>query len=299
MPSTTIQWFPGHMAKTRRMIQESLKDVDIVIELLDARIPYSSKNPEIDRIVGDKPIFSLLNKSSLSDPKANRLWTEFYHASQKDILFTDCRTGEGLDKITPAIRRVLKEKLARYREKGMEARRLKAIIVGIPNVGKSTLINRLVGKEKAKAENRPGVTVNKQWVSTSIGLDLLDMPGILWPRFDTQRIGENLAITGAIKDVVLDTETIAMTLCGRLREMAPSLFYARYKLDPLLCRDMSTEELLYAVGRKRGMLISGGEIDTLRTGEMLLEEFRSAKIGRITLELPTPLIRKENTNAEL
>lgn len=299
MPSTTIQWFPGHMAKTRRMIQESLKDVDIVIELLDARIPKSSKNPEIDKIVGDKPMLSLLNKASLASPPANKAWAEYYKASGKDILFTDCRTGEGLDKITPAVRRVLQTKLERYREKGMENRRLKAMIVGIPNVGKSTLINRLVGKEKAKAENRPGVTVNKQWVSTNIGLDLLDMPGILWPRFDTQKIGENLAITGAIKDAILDTETIAMILCGRLRDVAPELFYARYKLMPEKCADLTEEELLYAVGRKRGMLISGGEIDTLRTSEMLLEEFRAAKIGRVSLELPDRFEKKENNNAEL
>ncbi len=293
MPSANIQWFPGHMAKTRRMITDSLPSVDIVIELLDARIPYSSQNPEIDRLIGDKPRLTLLNKSSLADPLANKLWSEHYAANGIYCLFTDCQTGEGIDKIMPAVRRVLKDKLLRYKERGLENRRLKAMIVGIPNVGKSTLINRLVGNNKAKAENRPGVTVNKQWVSTSIGLDLLDMPGILWPRFDTQVIGENLAVTGAIKDAILDVEEIAAILCDRLRRVAPALFFARYKLSPDENLDKPRDALLLAVGRRRGMLIAGGEIDTLRTSEMLLEEFRNAKIGKITLELPERAVKPD------
>ncbi len=296
MPSLQIQWFPGHMAKTRRMIADSLSSVDIVIELLDARIPRSSKNPEIDRLIGEKPSLTLLNKASLADPASSKKWADHYAENGKYCLFTDCQTGEGIDKIMPAIRRILKEKLARYKERGMENRHLKAMIVGIPNVGKSTLINRLVGNNKAKAENRPGVTVNKQWVSTSIGLDLLDMPGILWPRFEERVIGENLALTGAIKDAILDTEEIAAILCGRLREVAPTLFFSRYKLNPEEHQATTREELLLAVGRRRGMLVSGGEIDTLRTSEMLLEEFRNMKIGRITLELPEKVMMN---NADL
>ncbi len=296
MPSETIQWFPGHMAKTRRMIQDSLSSVDIVIELLDARIPKSSKNPEIDLLIGDKPSLTLLNKASLADPASSKAWAAYYQSVGKHCLFTDCRTGEGIDRIMPSVRRVLKEKIERYREKGLENRRLKAMIVGIPNVGKSTLINRLVGSKKAKAEDRPGVTVNKQWVSTSIGLDLLDMPGILWPRFEERRIGENLAVTGAIKDAILDTETIAQILCVRLRDVAPELFFTRYKLNAADFKNESGEAILLAVGRRRGMLVSGGEIDTLRTSEMLLDEFRAAKIGRITLEAPE---YKENIHAEL
>lgn len=286
MPSSTIQWFPGHMAKTRRMMQECLGDVDIIIELADARIPFSSRNPEIQRIVGEKPLLTLYNKSSLSDPAYGRKWLDFYKAKGENSLFTDCVTGDGINRISDAVRTILKEKCARYAEKGMANRRLKAMIVGIPNVGKSTLINRLAGAKKAKAENRPGVTVNKQWVPTSIGLDLLDMPGVLWPRFDRRETGENLAITGAIKDDILATEEIAAILCARLRTRYPALLTARYKLTDDAIRDVTKEELFLLIGKKRGMLIAGGEIDTDRTADMLLTEFRGGKIGKITLETP-------------
>ena len=286
MPSQTIQWFPGHMAKTRRMMQECLPAVDILIELLDARIPFSSRNPEIFRIAGQKPMLTILNKSSLADPSRSRMWADYFKTRGENSLFVDCVTGDGVARIVSAVREVLSEKVERYKEKGMENRRLKAMIVGIPNVGKSTLINRLAGAKKAKAEDRPGVTVNKQWVPTTVGLDLLDMPGILWPRFEERTVGENLAMTGAIKDGILDVEEIAMTLCGRLRDAYSDVFCERYKLDRDEICDLDTYELLEAVGRKRGMLVSGGQVNMLRAAETLLDEFRAAKIGRITLELP-------------
>ena len=284
--SKTIQWFPGHMAKTRRMMQECLPSVDILIELLDARIPYSSRNPEIFRIAGQKPILTILNKCSLSDPERNRLFAEHFKKNGQSFIFTDCATGEGIDRIMPEIRNILLEKLNRYKEKGLENRRLKAMVVGIPNVGKSTFINRLAGAKKAKAEDRPGVTVNKQWVPTTLGIDLLDMPGVLWPRFEDRTVGENLALTGAIKDGILDIEEIAMILCGRLRDEYSEIFCKRYKLSPDEIAELDTYDLLEAVGRNRGMLVSGGEVNMLRAAETLLDEFRAAKIGRITLELP-------------
>ena len=286
MPSKTIQWFPGHMAKTRRMMQECLSSVDILIELLDARIPFSSRNPEIFRIAGQKPILTVLNKSSLADPERSRMFAEYFKKHSQNFIFTDCVTGEGFDRIMPEIRNILSEKLNRYKEKGLENRRLKAMVVGIPNVGKSTFINRLAGAKKAKAEDRPGVTVNKQWVPTTLGIDLLDMPGVLWPRFEDRIVGENLAITGAIKDGILDIEEIAMILCGRLRDEYNELFCQRYKLAAEDIEDLDTYDLLTAVGRKRGMLVSGGEVNMLRAAETLLDEFRAAKIGRITLEVP-------------
>ena len=285
MPSQTIQWFPGHMAKTRRLITENLKNVDAVIELLDARIPFSSRNPEISRLCAGKPTIVLLNKASLADPKATKAWAERINNEHTVCIETDCVTGAGLSKIAPAIRKLCEEKLTRYEEKGMSGRALKAMVVGIPNVGKSSLINRLCGNKKAKVENRPGVTVNKQWVATDIGILLLDMPGVLWPKFDDKQVGENLAITGAIKDDILDIESIAMCLCARLRTLYPEEFSARYKLGTIPSYDeMDDYDLLCYVGKKRGFLISGGEVNTERCANMLLDEFRAAKIGRITLD---------------
>ncbi len=287
MPSQNIQWFPGHMAKTRRRIIENLKNADAVIEILDARIPYSSRNPEITRICSGKPSVLLLNKASLADPSITAYWSNKYTNNTTLCIETDCISGYGISKIAPALRQLCKEKLARYEEKGMHGRPLKAMVVGIPNVGKSSLINKLCGTKKAKVENRPGVTLDKQWVTTNIGIQLLDMPGVLWPKFEDQLVGENLAITGAIKDDVLDIESIASTLCGRLRQMYPELFMQRYKIDLLPSEDeMSNYELLQLVGRKRGHLISGGDIDTERTANMLIDEFRAAKIGKISLDAP-------------
>lgn len=287
MPSTIIQWFPGHMAKTRRLITENLSAVDLVIELLDARIPLSSRNPEIARLVGDKPTLTLLNKASLADPERSAAWRKSMCDDRHAAILCDCVTGEGMAQIMPAVRTLLAEKLARWEAKGMTGRRLKAMVVGIPNVGKSSLINRLAGHSRAKVENRPGVTRDKQWVATTIGLDLLDMPGVLWPKFDDQRTGENLALTGAIKDDILDIETLGVLLVGRLRRAYPDLLLARYKLkEENLAPEVSDADLFLAIGRRRGFLVSGGEIDTERTANTLLDEFRAAKIGRITLDAP-------------
>lgn len=286
MPSTEIQWFPGHMAKTRRMIRECLQLVDLVIEILDARIPYSSKNPEISSLCENKPVLTVFNKSSLSNPVVNERWVSYYQKNGGNPLFIDCKTSAGLNRIEPEIRIILQEKIQRYNSKGMSGKRLKAMVVGIPNVGKSTFINCLVGQVKAKAEDRPGVTVTKQWVSTSAGLDLLDMPGVLWPKFEDRLVGENLAATGAIKDQILDTEAVAVALCGRLFAVAPDKLCARYKLERAALEDLENWQIFELIGKKRGFLMSGGVVNTERTASMILDEFRSAKIGQISLETP-------------
>lgn len=286
MPSNVIQWFPGHMAKTRRLINENLKEVDIVLELRDARIPESSKNPEIARLCADKPMLTLLNKTTLANPTINDRWAKYAKENGLNYLFTDCVTGQGLNNILPTVKDILSEKVERYESKGMN-RNLRAMIVGIPNVGKSSLINKLSKSKKAKVENRPGVTLTKQWVQTTIGLDLLDMPGVLWPKFEDKIVGENLAITGAINDRILDVEEIAFTLVSRLVSVAPDALCSRYNLgDKKIIAEMPTIEVFELIAKKRGMLISGGEINYERTANMLLEEFRSAKIGRISLEKP-------------
>ncbi|MBE6603149.1 MAG: ribosome biogenesis GTPase YlqF [Ruminococcaceae bacterium] len=287
MPTDIIQWFPGHMAKTRRLIGENLKNVDIVIELLDARIPSSSRNPEITRLTEGKPLITLLNKSMLADPAETEKWVKHYTGDGHICIPFDCIGKKGADRLIPAVRTVLADKIARYEQKGMHGRKLRAMVVGIPNVGKSSLINLLGGTRKAKVENRPGVTLTPQWVTTKEGLDLMDMPGVLWPRFDDREIGENLAITGAIKDDVVEIETLAVALCHKLRYRYPALLAERYKLDiGTVAGDLSDYELFEAIGKKRGFLISGGEINTERTANTLLDEFRAAKIGRITLDLP-------------
>ena len=274
------------MAKTRRLISENLKEVDIIVEILDARIPYSSKNPEIARLIGDKPSLTILNKSSLADKSITQKWIEYYNKQGKMAIAVDCITSEGLSQISGAVKKILADKIDRYESKGMN-KKLRAMFVGIPNVGKSSLINKLCGSKKAKVENRPGVTLNKQWIPTNIGFDLMDMPGVLWPKFEEKAVGENLAITGAIKDTILDTEYIAVVLCSRLKDLAPEQFMTRYKIKPeeLDACEMDFE-VFELVGKKRGFLISGGEINTERTAATLLEEFRSAKIGAISLEAP-------------
>ena len=274
------------MAKTRRLMQENLGQVDLVLELLDARIPYSSKNPEIERILGTKPKIAVLTKAALANPNITKAWVDYYNANGVVAVVIDNNTGAGINALEEAVKTVMAEKLERYQSKGMAGRKLRSMIVGIPNVGKSSLINRLAGGKKAKVEIRPGVTLNKQWVPTDIGLDLLDMPGVLWPKFEDERVGQNLAMTGAIRDQILDIEEIAMLLCGRLMEVAPKEFMARYKLTEDETEGLDCYDLFELVGRKRGFLVSGGEINHQRTAEMLLEEFRSAKIGRISLEKP-------------
>lgn len=286
MATNPIQWFPGHMAKTRRMMKECLPEVDLVLELLDARIPHSSRNPEIAKLCESKPRITVLTKTSLADPRLTDEWVKKYEASGVPTVAIDSHDQSSVQILDRKIKEVMKDKLQRYRDKGMGGRALRAMIVGIPNVGKSSLINRLAGGKKAKVEDRPGVTVNKQWVPTSIGLDLLDMPGVLWPKFEDETVGQNLAMTGAIRDAILDKEEIAMILCSRLIECAPNEFHARYKLTPDDTYGLDGYDLFELVGRKRGFLISGGEINSERCATVLLDEFRGAVIGRITLELP-------------
>ena len=286
MPSDQIQWFPGHMAKTRRLITENLSSVDVVIELLDARIPYSSKNPEIKKIIGSKPCVTVLNKYTLSDPEACAIWRSYYESKGETCIFTDCMTGYGLDRMRAAVNGLLSDKLRRYEEKGMAGRHIKAMIVGIPNVGKSSLINRLARNRSAKVENRPGVTTSKQWVATSFGMDLLDMPGVLWPKFDERAVGENLAMTGAVKDEVFEREAVAYALCERLKRLYPDLLCQRYKLDREFVTSSEPYDIFEAVAKKRGLIVKGGETDTDRCADLLLDELRSGKIGKITLERP-------------
>ncbi|MBQ8880353.1 MAG: ribosome biogenesis GTPase YlqF [Clostridia bacterium] len=286
MAKNPIQWFPGHMAKTKRLMRECLGEVDIILELLDARIPYSSKNPEIENMIGDKPKVTVLTKATLADPEVSRAWAQKYSENGSAAVIIDSTASLGIDALEQTVRTVLSEKIERYKAKGMSGRRLKAMIVGIPNVGKSSLINRIAGSKKARVEDRPGVTMTKQWVPTEIGFDLLDMPGVLWPKFEDERVGENLAMTGAIKDAILDTEEIAMILCGRLMEVAPEQFMARYKLTEDEVEGLDCYDLFMLVGKKRGFLMSGGEINAKRTADVLLDEFRGGRIGRITLEKP-------------
>ena len=286
MATNPIQWFPGHMAKTRRVMKECLPEVDLVLELLDARIPKSSQNPEIDKMLEGKPRIKVLTKASLANPDVSARFAAKYNAEGTKTVIIDVITDTGMKALSEAVREVMADKLERYRLKGMEGRKLRAMIVGIPNVGKSSLINKLAGGKRAKVENRPGVTVAKQWVPTEVGLDLLDMPGVLWPKFDDATVGENLAFTGAIRDQILDTEEIAMLLAGRLAKTAPRELCERYKLDEDEIADLDCYDLFRLIGKKRGFLISGGEINHERTATMLLEEFRSGKIGRISLETP-------------
>ena len=279
-----IQWYPGHMTKTRRMMEENLKLVDAVCEILDARIPISSRNPDIDAICGTKPRLVILNRIDMADPAMVKKWAEYFKSRGMAVLLTDCKSRKGINGFVPAVRQLLSEKLRRYAEKGQVGRPLKIMVVGIPNVGKSTFINQIAGRKGAKAENRPGVTRGKQWINIDKGLDLLDTPGILWPKFDSQEVGELLAITGAIKADILDIETLAYHLMEMLWKRYPDAVRARYKIE--LPEDADGTALLEAAGRKRGFLISGGEIDLERMSKVLLEEYRSCKLGRFTLESP-------------
>lgn len=280
-----IQWFPGHMAKAKRQIIEDLKTVDIAIELCDARIPWASRNPQIRSILGNKPSILLLNKSSLADPKKSELWRESFAARGENVLFTDCITGQGIKDIVPLVRSVLSDKLQRFEEKGMGGRLPRAMIIGVTNAGKSTLVNKLYGSRKMKAEDRPGVTRENRWITIENSIELLDTPGILWPKFDSEETGLRLAYTGAIRDEILDREEIAVQLCGTLQEMYPELLYERYKLTEDISL-LQPWELFELIGRKRGFLVSGGEVDYARCAVMLLDEFRGGRIGRITLEVP-------------
>ncbi len=282
MPS--IQWFPGHMAKTRRLIGESLPLVDLVIEITDARIPRSSRNPELDKWLMDKPRLMLLNKSDCADEAVTRSWAAFYKKQGITAIPTDCKSGRGVNAILPAIKAELKPLLQKRQEKGIAGKPLRVMVVGIPNVGKSSLINRLAGSKRAKVEDRPGVTRGRQWVRISSELELLDMPGVLWPKFEDPTVGEHLAFTGAVKDDVVDIELLAMRFLQLLNREYPKLLLERYRVET----DPETDAfaLLELVGRKRGMLIAGGEVNTERAAVTVLDEYRSGKLGRLSLERP-------------
>ena len=276
-----IQWFPGHMAKTRRKIKEILPLIDAVAEVVDARIPVSSRNPELKSLIVDKPLIILLNKCDMADPKATEEWIEFYKSQGISAIATDCKTGKGINLFKDTVKTALSDRLKYYAEKGMVGKPLRVMVVGIPNIGKSTFINRIAGNNKAKAENRPGVTRGNQWFTIDKQLELLDTPGVLWPKFEDNTVGEHLAFTGAVKDNILDTELLGMRLVELLAKSAPDKLTARYGELNL---DADGYDLLCEVGKKRGMLIRGGETDTERAANMLLEEYRNCKIGRITLE---------------
>lgn len=279
-----IQWFPGHMTKAQRMIEENLSMVDAVCEILDARIPYSSRNPDIDRLAGDKPRLVILNRVDLADPQMTAHWRKYFESRGLAILETDAKSGKGVGSFAPAVRRLLKDKLAAYEAKGQVGRPLRVMILGIPNVGKSTFINRVAGRKAAIAGDKPGVTRGKQWINIDQGLDLLDTPGILWPKFDSQEVGEMLAITNAIKADVLDKETLGANFMLRLRELYPKAIEERYKFVP--DPDMNGFELLEQAAKKRGFLVSRGEYDIERMANTLLGEYHDGKLGRLTLEAP-------------
>ena len=282
MPGPVIQWFPGHMAQTRRLMRECLPQVDLVFELLDARVPKSSRNPEIRALLEGKPSLVLLNKADLADPQSSARFLEKLRQKGENAVLFDSKLGKGAAKITEEAERIMAEKLARNRERGI-SKPLRAMVVGIPNVGKSTLINCLAGEKKAKAENRPGVTVQKQWVRAGKRLELLDMPGVLWPKFDDETIALHLAATGAIKDSILQTEEIAFSLCRILIRRYPETLAARYSLSSEQISGDPYEAYL-AIGKRRGLLQSGGSVNEERLAALLLDEFRSGAIGRITLD---------------
>lgn len=281
--SPPIQWFPGHMAKAGRQMEKNARLVDAVAEILDARIPASSRNPDLDRLIGGKPRIMLLNKADLADPARTGEWIAFFQGRGLGAIAVDCRTGNGLNGFLPLAKTILADRLEAWKVKGMAGRRIRILVAGIPNVGKSSLINRLSKNSRASVEDRPGVTRSSQWFPIGKEMEILDTPGILWPKFDDPAVGERLAFTGAIRDDIIDTETLVCRLLEILRDGYAELLAQRYRLENDIS-GLSGYELLELIGRKRGMLISGGEIDTERASAMLLDEFRAGKIGRITLE---------------
>lgn len=292
--TTKVQWFPGHMAKTRRIMQSNLKLVDVVVEITDARIPYSSRNPEMDRLVGSKPRLLLLNKADSADEVITSQWIDYYKKKGITAVATDCRSGKNINKFKSALKELMAEQVKTWEAKGMHGRPIRMMIVGIPNVGKSSFINRLAGSKRAKVEDRPGVTRGKQWVTLDDSTELLDMPGVLWPKFEDKTVGERLAFTGAVKDNILDTEYLACRLLELLCEEYPEMLVGRYNIsledlpenDDMTAGCLKGFELLERIGRKRGFLISGGEINTERAAAAVLDEFRAGKLGRISLERP-------------
>ncbi len=287
MQGQTIQWFPGHMTRTRRKIKECLPLIDLVVEIVDARIPFSSRNPDMDALTAGKPRLIILNKADMADEAATARWVAYFRRQGITALALDCKSGRGVNGFVPAMRAVLSDKIAAWEAKGMVNRPVRAMVVGIPNAGKSSFINRLARGGKAKVEDRPGVTRDNRWFTVEAGALLLDTPGVLWPKFEDQNVARRLAYTGAIRDEILDVEELACGLAQLLAEEYRDLLFARYRLteeELESCTD--SWDLLCLIGKKRGMLVSGGEVNTERAATMLLDEFRGAKIGRITLENP-------------
>ena len=279
-----IHWFPGHMTKARRMITENVRLVDIVCEIIDARIPVSSRNPDLDELAGTKPRLIIINRIDQADPAVTRLWAEYFRKRGIFTLEVEFKTGSGVSSFPAAVREILKDKLEAYAAKGLKGRSVRAMVVGIPNVGKSSFINRVARRKVAAASDKPGVTRGKQWIKIGADLELLDTPGILWPKFDSQLVAENLAFTGAIKDDILDVETLASNLMSKLKETYPQSIENRYKIS--VSEDDGGFGLLEKAARKRGFLISGGEVDLERMANILLDEFRGGLLGRISLEKP-------------
>ena len=279
-----IQWFPGHMTRAQRMIEENLKLVDAVCEILDARIPRASRNPDIDRLAAGKPRLVILNRTDLADPAVTARWRKYFEAQGLAILETDARGGRGVKDFAPAVRRLLADRLREYEAKGQVGRTLRVMVLGIPNVGKSTFINKVAGRKAAPAGDKPGVTRGRQWIRIDAGLELLDTPGILWPKFDSQEVGELLAVTNAIKADVLDRETLGANFMLRLSRLYPEALRERYKLDP----DPEADgfALLERAAQKRGFLVSRGEYDLSRMANTLLSEYHDGKLGRLSLEMP-------------
>lgn len=283
----SVQWFPGHMAKTRRLIKESLPMVDAVTELLDARIPYSSRNPELDELTQKKPRIVLLNKCDMADDNITRQWVEYFRSKGQHALPVDCRTGKGLNKYGELVREVLKDTIQKNEDRGMPGKALRMMVVGIPNTGKSSFINRMAGKNRAKVADKPGVTRQNQWFAIGSGIELLDTPGVLWPKFDDPKVGDRLAFIGSVKNEVLDSETMAVRLIEVLVDGYEDKLTGRYKLKNIPdVHSVMPWEILEEIGRERGMLIKGGEVNTERASVMLLEEYRSGKMGKISFERP-------------
>ncbi len=279
-----VQWFPGHMAKTRRLIKESLPFVDLVTEIVDARIPLSSSNPELAELIGNKPRIVLLNKCDVADEKATARWVEYYKNNGIYAIPVDCRSGKGLNAYLPLVREVLKDKIKRNTEKGMQGKPLRVMVVGIPNTGKSSFINKMAGRNRAKVADKPGVTRSNSWFAVGNGVELLDTPGVLWPKFEDKEVGDKLAFIGSVKDEILDSEMLALRLINVLKNGYCDRIAERFKISGF--EDKEDYEILEMIGRKRGMLISGGEIDYERASVMLLDEYRAGKLGRLTLDLP-------------
>ncbi len=282
-----IQWYPGHMTKTRRQMQENINQIDLVCEVVDARIPLVSRNPDMDELAAGKPRMIVLNRIDLADSRTTQAWSQYFRARGCAVIETDSRKGQGTARFAEAAREILKEKIAAWTEKGQSGRSVRVMVVGIPNVGKSTFINKILGRKAAKAEDRPGVTRGAQWFRVAQGIDLLDTPGILWPKFDDERTGILLACTGAVKDDILDIETLACKLMELLAAHAPETIQSRYQVVlPQEEVDFLGYDLLLQAGKRRGFLIAGGEIDTERMARILLDEFRGGVLGRISLETP-------------